>query len=110
MAKTTAAGYGVVKVDSAELKAKAEDAYQKIRQYQETVEQMSSLVSASSSYWGGEAGEMYREVLRLQINTAKELLETYKNYPKELLEYAGIYSEVIAQTESLAESINIEMF
>lgn len=101
----TASGFGTVRVNSEELKAKAEDAYMKINQYQETLEQMSSAVTASSAYWTGRGGDMFREVLKNQMSIIEGILEAYKEYPKELLEYAGIYSEVISQTESLAESV-----
>lgn len=109
MAKKTN-GFGTVKVNSEELKAKAEDAYVKIGQYKETLEQVTSTIAASSSYWTGSAGDLFREALSLQISEMQEALEEYRKYPKELLQYAGIYSEVIMQTESLAEAVKIEMF
>lgn len=108
MAEQAASGFGTVKVNTEELKTKGEDAWQKIREYQAVLEQMEQAVNASSAYWSGKAGDTYRKVLKLQM---QEVQEAYSSYPKELLEYAGIYSEVVAQTESAADSVQtLDMF
>ena len=111
MAEQAASGFGTVKVNTEELKTKGEDAWQKIREYQAVLEQMEQAVNASSAYWSGKAGDTYSKVLKLQMQEVQEALEAYSSYPKELLEYAGIYSEVIAQTESAADSVlTLDMF
>ena len=54
---------------------------------------------------------MYREVLKKQMQIVEGALEEYAEYPKELLAYAGIYSETIANTEELAQSVSdLKMF
>ena len=98
--------YGKVKVDVEELKMKGEDAWKKIKQYKEALEQITTVVEGGNSYWKGQAADMYREVLRKQMQTADEALKAYEEYPKELLDYAGIYSNTIMATEELAESIS----
>lgn len=54
---------------------------------------------------------MYREVLKNQIESVKAALEEMAQYPKELLAYAGLYSETMSQSNSLAESIiSLQLF
>jgi uncharacterized protein YukE len=104
-------GFGMIKVDAAVLKSKAEDAYVKIQNYREAVEQIAATVSASSGYWEGQAGNLYRDIMRLQVKAIENTLTEYANYPKELLEYAGIYSSTISQTNAKAEEIeSVDMF
>lgn len=111
MAGQADSGFGKVKVNTEDLKTKGEEAWQRIREYQAVLEQMEQAVNASSAYWVGKAGDTYRKVLKLQMQKVQEILEAYSVYPKELLEYAGIYSETIAQTESAADSVEtLNMF
>ena len=50
-------------------------------------------------------------VVERQMQTVDEALAVYAEYPKELLAYAGVYSETIARTEQLAESVSdLQMF
>lgn len=103
--------FGTVKVDDAQLKSKAEDAFTKIQGYQRAVESIFSIVTASASHWEGRAGDLYRDILKAQKSEIGDVLTEYANYPKELLAYAGIYSEVIVNTEQKAEEIEaLKMF
>ena len=77
-------GFGTIKVDAAVLKSKAEDAYVKIQNYREAVEQIATTVSASSGYWEGQAGNLYRDIMRLQVKAIENTLTEYANYPKEM--------------------------
>lgn len=103
--------FGNVKVNTEMLRAKGEDAWLKIRQYREALSQIRTAVEGTGAFWQGKAADLYRDVLKRQMQTVDEALEAYAEYPKELLAYAGIYSETIARTEQLAESVSdLQMF
>lgn len=105
------ADFGTVKVDTSVLQAKGEDAYQKLQNYQAALERIQALIMESSSFWIGQAGELYRSSMQNQIKQAMETVQVFLEYPKELLEYAGIYSETIRRTEELAQSVGtLDMF
>ena len=105
------ADFGNVKVDTEELLAKADKSWLQIRSYQDCLNKIRQEVDGSASYWQGKAGDMYREVLKKQMQIVEGALEEYAEYPKELLAYAGIYSETIANTEELAQSVSdLKMF
>lgn len=98
-------GFGTVKVNTEVLQTKGEEAYAKLRAYQTALEQIQGMMSKSSGYWVGKAGDLYREVIQSQLKTAADALAVFADYPKELLEYAGVYSETISRTEAIAESL-----
>ena len=98
--------FGNVKVDAEMLRAKGEDAWQKVRQYREMLAQIRTAVDGTGSFWHGKAADLYRDVLKRQMQTVDEALAVYAEYPKELLAYAGVYSETIARTEQVAGSVS----
>lgn len=102
----TEADFGTVKVDAEILRAKGEEAFVKLQTYQGGLEQIHSLIQDSGRFWGGKAGDLYRLSMQNQITNAMEILQEFSEYPKDLLGYAGIYSETISRTEALAESID----
>lgn len=97
--------FGTVRVDAGVLQTKGEEAYQKIQAYSTALERINSLIKDSGRFWKGEAGSLYRASMQNQIANAMEILQEFAEYPKELLQYAGIYSETISRTEALAESV-----
>lgn len=101
----TDSDFGTVKVDVAVLQAKGEEAFLKLQAYQNGLEKINSLIQDSERFWEGEAGNLYRASMQNQIADAMEILQEFMAYPKELLRYAGIYSETISQTEAIAESV-----
>lgn len=101
----TEVDFGTVKVDAAILQEKGEEAFLKLQTYQRELEQIHSVIQDSGRFWIGKAGDLYRASMQNQVANAMEILQEFSEYPKELLRYAGIYSETISQTEALAESI-----
>lgn len=100
-----------VKVDANILKAKGEDAFLKLQEYRTLLEGVQKAVADSESFWQGQAGELYRDVLQSQMKQVMKALETYADYPRQLFNYAGIYSETINRANRLAESVqSLELF
>lgn len=100
------ADFGTVKVDTEILRGKGEEAFIKLQTYQNELERIDSLIQDSGRFWRGKAGELYRLSMKNQIADAMEILQEFSEYPRELLNYAGIYSETVSRTEALAESID----
>lgn len=105
------AEFGTVRVDDEVLLRKGEEAWQQLKNCYDTLDRIQASVEAGSSFWMGQAGDLYREVLKKQIQSVKAALEELAQYPRELLAYAGLYSETISQSNSLAESIlSLQLF
>ncbi|MBQ9058009.1 MAG: hypothetical protein IJ125_02365 [Atopobiaceae bacterium] len=96
---------GMVLVTPSELQAAAEKAHARITDCDAMLERINSIVSASESFWLGQGGEAAREACSGAIKSARVALEDFREYPKDLLAYQGLYSEVIAQTEARAKEI-----
>lgn len=102
---------GIVRVDNEVLLKTGEEAWQQLKTCYDALERIQTSVEASGSFWIGQAGDLYREVLKNQIESVKAALEEMAQYPKELLAYAGLYSETMSQSNSLAESIiSLQLF
>ena len=97
--------FGDVKVSNPVLKEKAEDAYRKIKIYKEALDRMKKSLENSDAFWIGKGGEAFRGRFDTEYEKAKTAIEEYEEYPKELLRYVGIYSEVMQETNSKAESL-----
>ena len=96
---------GTILVSPQELQSKAELAYQRIADCSAALDRIAKTIGASDSYWQGDAGDAARVACDAVVKNARAALEELKGYPKDLLEYQGLYSEVIACTESLASEI-----
>lgn len=96
---------GTILVSPQELQSKAELAYQRIADCSAALDKIAKTIGASDSYWQGEAGDAARAACDVVVKNARAALEELKGYPKDLLEYQSLYSEVIARTEHLANEI-----
>lgn len=98
--------FGTVKVETNVLKEKAEDAYTKIKNLESILNEMQQEVKSSNGYWIGEAGEAFRTSFLTKKQELDDVLASFQDYPKQLLNYAGLYSETISAAESTVDSIN----
>lgn len=97
---------GKVKVSPEDLKAKAEEAVKRIENYRTALNNMAKQMEGSTSYWKGKGGDAFRNDFRTKKTQLDQAIKELDNYPKELLKYVGIYSDVVASTTQTAESIN----
>ncbi len=97
---------GTILVSPQELQEKAELAYGRIADCSSALDKISRTLAASDSYWQGDAGDAARLVCNAVVQDARDALEELKGYPKDLLAYQGLYSEVIFRTESLANAVS----
>lgn len=99
-------GFGIIQVDPTVLVETAEDAYRKISAYREGLATIAGLVASSEGSWVGEAGEAYRAVFKTELAKVEMALDELSVYPGELLEYAGLYSEVITKAQEQVSSVS----
>ena len=97
---------GKVKVSPEDLKAKAEEAMKRIENYRTALNNMAKQMEGSNAYWKGKGGDAFRNDFRTKKAQLDQAIKELDNYPKELLKYEGIYSEVVTTTTQAAESIN----
>lgn len=102
-----AATFGTLAVDPEVLVQTAEDAFRSIARYREGLDAITNLVKSSDDVWKGEGGETFRKVYETELKAALDALEEFERYPKDLLEYFGLYSEVIASADAQASGIEI---
>lgn len=75
------------------LKSRADDARQKIAAMQQNLETITELVTDTSSYWMGDAGDLFRIIFREQQEEMAEMIQRLNKYPDDLLQMAGVYEE-----------------
>lgn len=100
------ADYGMLKVSPEQLMASAELAFKNIGACRDALEMISSTIVSTASYWQGDGAEAARETYASQASTSLDALNELATYPKELLQYHGLYSEVIAATQRQVQEIS----
>ena len=88
-----------VAADPTVMVATAEGAHKQIQAYRAALDEIARLIDSSKSFWVGEAGDAYRQVLAKELAQVQATLDLYAAYPGELLEFAGLYSASIAKAE-----------
>lgn len=99
--------FGTLAVDPEVLVQTAEDAFRSIARYREGLDAITDLIRSSDGVWRGEGGEAFRSVYEAELKAALDALDEFEQYPKDLLAYFGLYSEVIASADAQADSIEI---
>lgn len=100
------ADYGTLKVSPEQLMASAELAFKSIEACRDALEKISSTITASGGYWQGDGAEAARETYASQAASSIGGLNELAVYPQDLLQYHGLYSEVIANTMRQVQEIN----
>ena len=100
------ADYGTLKVSPEQLMASAELAFKNIEACRSALEKISSTIVATGSYWQGNGAERARERYASQASASIDGLNELAAYPQALLQYHGLYSEVIAATQRQVQEIS----
>lgn len=100
------ASYGTLKVSPAELVLKSEIASARIFACKTALEHIATAIRSSDAFWQGEAADLVRQVFEKEAKSSLEALEELSKYPQDLLQYNGLYSEVINRTQGLADQIS----
>lgn len=87
------------------LKSRADDARGKIAKMQQNFESIAELVADTSSYWIGEAGDLYRTIFSNQQEEMTAIINRLNEFPDDLLEMAGVYEEGEVQATAITEQL-----
>lgn len=94
-----------IKVDSAVLRDKAASVSKSIASMSGSLEQLESIISRTSSYWIGEAGDMHRKIYMDQRPQLEEMMKRLKEHPTDLLAIAQTYDTVEAAVQEIASEL-----
>ncbi len=99
------AGEVFIKVDTAGLVSTADAVSKSIRNMRECFEQLETIISRTSHYWIGEAGDLHRKIYQGQKPQIEEMMKRLEEHPADLLTIAGVYVPTEKNAESIAESL-----
>lgn len=94
-----------IKVDSAVLNAKAQSVSNSIRIMNTYLEQLEMIVSRTSYYWIGEAGNMHRKLYKDQKSQINEMMKRLKEHPEDLMKIAQTYNSAESAVQSMAAEL-----
>ena len=91
------------------LKTKANEVEGQIKALETEFNTIQDLVSRTSGYWIGEAGERARAEFESQREDIDTILKRFKEHPIDLMKMAGVYDEAVqaalAQNQTLETDI-----
>lgn len=94
-----------IKVDPAVLVSKAEAVSGSIGSMEQYYSELERIVSRTSYYWIGEAGDMHRNIYKEQKAQVEEMLKRMREHPADLTAIAQTYENVESQLQSLAAEL-----
>lgn len=80
-------------VSAARLKEQADVTSDKIKETTEVFEELEEIISRTSHYWNGEAGDYYRTLYGENKEEIEGILKRLREHPGKLLQAAGIYED-----------------
>lgn len=94
-----------VKVNPAVLIEKAQSVSKNITSMANYFEQLNKIVSRTSYYWIGEAGELHRNIYQEQKMRIEEMIKRLKEHPADLMAMAQTYDNAEAAVRSIASEL-----
>jgi WXG100 family type VII secretion target len=94
-----------IKVSTDVLNAKAQSVSKSITAMENCFEELGSIVSRTSNYWIGDAGEQHRKMYNNQKSHVDEMMARLKEHPRDLLTISQTYVAVEQAVTSLADSL-----
>lgn len=91
-------------VSAARLKEQADVTSDKIKEMTEMFEELEEVISRTSHYWNGEAGDYYRILYGENKEEIEDMLKRLKEHPAKLLQAARICGDE-QQEEKMASPL-----
>lgn len=88
-----------------ELKAKSTEVSNKVADMTTHFTQLKSYVDKTATYWIGDGGDVHRQQYADLVDEVEEILKRLAEHPKDLLEIAGVYSDVEKQIEEFSMAL-----
>ena len=95
----------IIKVTTEELQAKADIVKTKVDEMKADIDEAERLLNNTASYWLGSAGDKKRKDFQKKKQQADEVVRRLSEYPRDLLEMAGIY--VAAERENASKPASL---
>ncbi len=91
-----------IKVSTDVLNNKAAEVAKEIEGMKADFDTLKQTVTASSSYWIGEAGDLHRKLFADQSDDITEILKRLGEHPVDLQQIAGVYAATEAEVQAMA--------
>lgn len=99
----------LLKVTPETLKNKASETEATIKSLENVFNNIQDIISRTSGYWVGIAGDKARSEFNSQKDEMQKVLQRFKEHPTDLMVMAGVYEEaersVLSQNQSLAVDV-----
>lgn len=103
-------GKETILVPTEQLKEKADNAIKSISLMKHEMQELGDVVSGTSNYWIGEAGDQHRQMYLKYKKTQDEFMQRLEKCPPKLKEIAGIMIETDREMAILAEDLKSDVF
>lgn len=82
-----------LKVQPEALRAKAQEVEGDVRTLRQQFDSIQDIVSRSSGYWAGDAGDRARREFSGQKESIAKVIRRFQEHPGDLMAMAGVYDE-----------------
>ncbi len=96
---------GVLKVSPEEMQTAAGELNAYTNEMNQSFDDMRRIVSQTSNYWIGEAGDAHRALYEEKVGMIQEILARYREHVSDLYAMAGVYREAETLAQSTAEEL-----
>lgn len=96
---------GKVRVTPEQLKTQASEVDNLIRKLEKQYSDLDAVISKTSGYWVGDAGDLHRKKYTEGKEKVNEIIKRWKEHPKDLLTMAGLYDAAEKEVEAIANSL-----
>lgn len=100
----------ILKVDDADLIAKANEVQFLVNKMNSDFAEMESIVSRTKSYWIGEAGDLQRTNYESNKESIAKMLNRLKEHPVDLLKISGNYKEAEDTNVQITQTLDTNIF
>lgn len=94
-----------IKVNTAVLNDKAQTVSKSISNMANCFEQLERIISRTSYYWIGEAGDLHRKIYQENKQQIDEMFRRLKEHPTDLMTIAQTYATTEQMVQSLASEL-----
>lgn len=94
-----------IKVNTTVLNEKAQEVSRSITNMANCFEQLERIISRTSYYWIGEAGDLHRKIYQENREQIEEMFKRLKEHPTDLMTIAQTY----AMAEQAVQSVAVEL-
>lgn len=94
-----------VKVQPEVLKTKASETEALVKKLETQFNEIQDIVSQTSGYWVGAAGDQARAAFRAKEESARLVIRRFMEHPADLLVMAGVYEQAEMEVKRVNQSL-----